>query len=98
MIWWMEMARVIGGPGLSALALSRKTAQGTYIGRWIGESLNLAGEVGESEYGENADIKDPFGDAIMGDFNAMTAVKVCALSLRRALARHLMTCVEICRA
>ena len=33
--------------------------------------LNGAGDVGESEYGEKADIKERSGEGSIGDFNAI---------------------------
>ena len=42
----------------------------TYSGRWTGD-LNGAGDVGESEYGEKADIRERSGEGSIGDFNAI---------------------------
>ena len=59
--------------------------------------MNLCGEVGESEYGENADIKDPLGEGSMGDFNAIIAGKYYASFLPGALAHDQLSCVTIFR-
>ena len=42
--------------------------------------LNGAGDVGDSEYGEKADIRLRSGDGSIGDFSAMVAVKHSALT------------------
>lgn len=45
--------------------------QKTYSGRWLTGDLNGAGDVGDSEYGEKADIKERSGEGSIGDFNAI---------------------------
>lgn len=37
--------------------------------------LNGAGDVGDSEYGEKADIKERSGEGSIGDFNAIIIAK-----------------------
>lgn len=45
-----------------------------YNGRlWVMGDLNGAGDVGDSEYGEKADMRFRSGDGSIGDFNAMIA-------------------------
>lgn len=46
-----------------------------YIGREAGGDRNGAGDVGESEYGEKADIRDRSGDDNKGDFIAIIVTR-----------------------
>ena len=47
----------------------------TYSGRWWTGDLNGTGDVGESEYGEKADIRERSGEGSIGDFNAIILAK-----------------------
>lgn len=47
---------------------------------WVIGDLNGAGDVGDSEYGENADMRLRSGDGSIGDFNAIIVVKHSTLS------------------
>lgn len=52
-----------------------------YNGRlWVIGDLKGAGDVGDSEYGEKADMRLRSGDGSIGDFNAIIAVKHSTLS------------------
>lgn len=66
----------------------RQILASPYIGRRI-EDSNLAGDVGDSEYGLKAETRAPFGEGSIGDFNAIIAAKYCAVACMRALAQHL---------
>ena len=45
-----------------------------YTGRlWVIGDLKGAGDVGDSEYGEKADMRLRSGDGSIGDFNAIIA-------------------------
>jgi len=48
----------------------------TYIGREAGGDRDGAGDVGESEYGENADIKERSGEGSRGDFKAIMVTRI----------------------
>lgn len=73
-----ERIGVEGGAGpnarrayaISLITTLPETRGETHIDEMIGD-LNGLGEVGESVYGEKADIKLLFGDGISGDFNAI---------------------------
>ena len=47
----------------------------THSGRWCTGDLNGPGDVGDSEYGEKADISDRSGEGSIGDFNAIIIVE-----------------------
>lgn len=46
-----------------------------YIGREVGGDRNGAGDVGESEYGENADMRVRSGEGSKGDCNAIIVAR-----------------------
>lgn len=56
--------------------MSTNTRCTAYIGREAGGDLKGAGDVGESEYGEKADMRERSGEGSNGDFNAIIATKV----------------------
>ncbi len=47
----------------------------TYIGREEGGDRKGAGDVGESEYGEKADMRERSGEGSMGDVNAIIVTR-----------------------
>lgn len=74
----MERVGVIVRPETLVSGYSQNY-DGNYIGRDTGD-LNGAGEVGESEYGEKADMRERSGDGSRGDFSAI----IIAGNLRRS--------------
>ncbi len=45
------------------------------MGREAGGERNGAGDVGESEYGENAEMRERSGEGSMGDLNAIIVTR-----------------------
>ena len=68
----MKGIRILVGPKTSVI--NAYDGLKTYSGRWIGD-LNGAGDEGESEYGEKADIRERSGEGSIGDFNAIIIVE-----------------------
>ena len=62
------------GPVMTTQLYSRLGDDSAYSGRlWVMGDLKGAGDVGDSEYGEKADMRVRSGEGSMGDFNAIIA-------------------------
>lgn len=65
---------MVGGPSKRSRLIGSGHDSDPYIEEMTGD-LNGLGELGESVYGENADIRLLFGDGSIGDFNAIIMVE-----------------------